>query len=280
MTNIKVNYMNLKLSVLLSIYYKEKAQYLEQSLNSILHQTLLPDEIIIIKDGPLTPELDKIIEEYSQKHSIFKVIPLSVNQGLGKALNEGLKYCSFELIARMDTDDIAKANRFEKQVRIFQHLPDIDVVGSWIDEFESDISNIISTRKLPKNHSKIYKFAKKCNPINHPTVMFKKSAVISAGGYQHFPLFEDYYLWIRMLLNGSNFYNIQESLLFFRTSLNVFKRRGGFKYAINEIKLRREMKRMGFISQMEFIKDLPLRFISRIIPSQIRFILYRKLLRK
>ena len=152
----------------------------------------------------MTDDLNCIVKEYSQKYPILKVISLPVNQGLGKALNEGLKHCSYDLVARMDTDDIAKPDRFEKQIRVFQEHPELDVVGAWIDEFEETTSNIISTRKLPEVHDDICQFAKKRNPENHPVIMFRKQAVLAAGGYQHFPLFEDYYLWIvcyRTVLN-------------------------------------------------------------------------------
>ena len=127
----------------------------------------------------------------------------------------------------MDTDDIAMPERFEKQLAVFKKYPDIDVVGAWINEFEDNVSNIKSVRKLPELPDDIRQFAKRRNPINHPVVMFRKSAVLAAGGYRHFPLFEDYYLWIRMLMNGAKFYNIQESLLYFRFSPEMFKRRGG-----------------------------------------------------
>lgn len=128
-------------------------------------------------------------------------------------MNEGLKHCSYELVARMDTDDVAKSDRFEKQIAIFCAHPELDVVGAWIDEFEGTIGNVISIRKLPEKHEDICQFARKRYPVNHPVVMFRKSAVIAAGGYQHFSSFEDYYLWVRMLLNNARFYNIPESLL-------------------------------------------------------------------
>lgn len=169
------------------------------------------------------------------RYPYLKVLSLVTNRGLGKALNEGLKYCSHELVARMDTDDIAMPERFEKQLAVFKKYPDIDVVGAWINEFEDNVSNIKSVRKLPELPDDIRQFAKRRNPINHPVVMFRKSAVLAAGGYRHFPLFEDYYLWIRMLMNGAKFYNIQESLLYFRFSSEMFKRRGGWKYMINEL---------------------------------------------
>ena len=266
-------------SVLLSVYYKESPLYLQQSIDSIFTQIRQPDEIILVKDGSLTLELDYVIELYMQKYSNFRVVELSVNQGLGQALNEGLKHCSYDIIARMDTDDIAKPDRFEKQLAVFEKYPDIDVVGAWIDEFEDNISNVKSVRKLPEFHDSIRQFAKRRNPMNHPVVMFRKSAVLAAGGYQHLPLFEDYYLWVRMLMNGAKFYNIQECLLFFRFSPEMFKRRGGWKYAVNEFRFLRMMRNMHFISFFEFIQNIFIRFSTRIIPNSLRSFIYKKILR-
>ena len=267
-------------SVLLSVYWKEQPAYLQQSLDSIFTQTLLPDEVVLVKDGPLTDELDQVIEGYCQRYPILKVVPLAQNQGLGKALNEGLKHCSYDLVARMDTDDIAKLNRFEKQVAAFEAHPELDVVGAWIDEFEGDVGHVVSVRKLPERHGVIRKYAQKRCPVNHPVVMFRKSAVLSAGGYQHFPLFEDYYLWVRMLLNGSRFYNIPESLLYFRMSPDMFKRRGGWRYAKDEVRFQYRLLDLKFIGVIQFCENVCVRFTVRILPNSFRSFFYKKILRK
>ncbi|HIT89751.1 MAG TPA: glycosyltransferase [Candidatus Merdenecus merdavium] len=271
--------MQLKFSVLLSVYYKEQPDFLFQSLNSIFSQTLLPNEVVLVKDGSLFNELESVIDTYQKKYSNLKIISLSTNQGLGKALNEGLKYCSYDLVARMDTDDIAKSNRFEKQIKVFKEYPEMDICSSWIEEFEGVNDNVLSTRKLPEYHHAIIEYAKKRCPINHPVVMFRKSAVLKAGGYKHFPLFEDYYLWIRMLMNGAKFYNIQESLLYFRFSPEMFKRRGGWKYAMDELRFQRMMKQEHFISTFEFLRNVAIRFSTRIIPNSWRTLIYKKMLR-
>lgn len=267
-------------SVLLSVYYNENPNYFRQSLDSLFNQTLRPSEIVLVKDGKLTLELDKIITEYIAKYDELIVVSLEQNGGLGRALNEGLKYCSHEIVARMDTDDIAKPNRFEEQIAVFDAHPEIDVVGAWMDEFEGDVSNIVSTRKLPELHQDIHQYARSRCPMNHPVVMFKKYAVAAVGGYKHFPLFEDYYLWVRMLQNGAKFYNIQESLLYFRFSSDMFKRRGGWKYAIDELHFQRQIRGMEFISFSQYMKNISLRFITRVLPNTLRTELYKKLLRK
>lgn len=266
-------------SVLLSIYKREKITYLRQSLDSIFIQTLLPNEVVLVKDGPLSDEVNQVIAEYQQKYATLKVVSLQKNQGLGRALNEGLKYCSYDLIARMDTDDIARPNRFEKQVEVFSKYSEVDICSSWIEEFEGTKDNVLSIRKLPHHHHALIEYAKKRCPINHPVVMFRKSAVLKAGGYKHFPLFEDYYLWIRMLMNGANFYNIQESLLYFRFSPEMFKRRGGWKYAVDELRFQRMMRQERFISTFEFIRNVSIRFSIRIIPNSWRTFIYKKILR-
>lgn len=266
-------------SVLISLYHKEDPVCFLQSLESVFKQTVSPAEIILVEDGPLTEELYRIVVKYTEKYPILKVIPLLSNQGLGKALNEGLKHCSYNLVARMDTDDIAKPDRFEKQLEIFQKYPEIDLVGAWIDEFEGGVSNVLSVRKVPEKHEGILKFAKERNPVNHPVVMFRKSAVLKAGGYKHFPLFEDYYLWVRMLMNGAKFYNIQESLLYFRFSPDMFKRRGGWSYAISELRLEFLFYQIGFINIFFLLKNVFVRFLSRIIPNNLRSFLYKKIIR-
>lgn len=269
----------MKYSVLLSVYYKENPIYLQESIGSLINQSLAPDEIIIVEDGPLTSELYAILDDFEQENPTIKRISLPENGGLGKALNEGLKYCSYPLVARMDTDDIAKPDRFEKQMAVFEKYPQVEVVSSWIDEFIDSPNNIVSTRKLPEFPYQIFKFGKKRCPINHPAVMFKKDAILFAGGYQHFPLFEDYYLWVRMLMNGAKFYNVQESLLLFRTSKDMYKRRGGLRHALEEIRFQREIWKMGYISPMLFIFNIAIRFFTRILPNNLRTLIYSKLLR-
>lgn len=265
-------------TVLLSVYKKESPNYLKSCLDSLLNQTLPPDEIILVKDGPLTLNIDKIITEYQSICPTLKIISLPQNQGLGKALNEGLKHCTYNIVARMDTDDIALPDRFEKQVDFMENHPEIDACSAWIDEFIDSPNNIISRRTLPETPEELYKFGKSRNPLNHPAVMFRKSAVIKAGGYQHFPLFEDYYLWVRMIMNGSKLYNLQEPLLYFRSSTEMYKRRGGLKYALTEIKFQILLHKIGYISFYQMLKNCCTRFIARIIPNQLRGFLYKRIL--
>lgn len=269
----------MKFSVLMSLYAKERPKYLHQSLDSVFDQSTIPNEVILVEDGPLTQELDAIVAEYTAVHEEIKVVQLPVNGGLGNALNEGLKHCSYELVARMDTDDIAAIDRLEKQVSFMSNNPDIDICGSWLQEFEGDISNKKAIKKVPTTHDEILEYAKSRNPLNHPSVMFRKKAVIDAGGYKPFLLFEDYYLWARMMVNGCKFANIPECLVNFRVSPDMYKRRGGFKYAKDSAKFQWTLHKLGIISAASAIKASILRGIIYLLPNHLRALIYSKLLR-
>lgn len=266
-------------SVLMSIYKAEKPSYLTMSLNSVLNQTLQASDIIIVEDGPLTTDLYAILDEFESKNPIIRRLRLSENHGLGYALCEGLKYCRYELVARMDTDDICKPNRFEVQVEFMEKNHEVDVLGTWIDEFFDVKENVVSIRKVPEGSKGLYEFGKKRNPMNHPTVMFRKSSVLKAGSYQTCMLLEDYYLWVKMLKMGMVFYNIQESLLYFRLSHDIYKRRGGLKYAITEVKFQIELHKIGYLTIFETIRNIASRFFVRVMPVCIRRRIYRRLLR-
>lgn len=259
---------------------KESPLFLDQSLGSIFNQTLTADEVILVEDGPLTPELYNVVNKYKSAHNELKLVKLEKNGGLGRALNEGLRHCSYDLVVRADTDDICKPDRFEKQVRFMESHPEVDVCSAAVDEFEDNIDNIKSTRALPCNHDKLYKFGKRRNPINHPVSIFRKSAVEAVGSYQHFYLFEDYYLWARMMVNWAKFHNLQESLLYFRRSPQMIKRRGGWKYAITEIKFQFALHKIGYIGLFTMIENIIIRFGLRIMPNNARGLIYSKLLRK
>ncbi len=265
-------------SVLMSVYRREQSSFFSESLASVFKQTVPPDEVVLVKDGPLTIELEEVIACFVAEHPELKVVPLPVNVGLGRALNEGLKHCSHELVARMDTDDVCKPDRFEKQLQVFEIHPDVDVCSTWIDEFENEITNIRSQRRLPELHTDILRYAKGRCPVNHPTVMYRKSKVLAVGGYQGFP--EDSYLWVKMLLAGSVFYNIQASLLWFRFSPDVLKRRGGWRYAKEDIRAQWSFYKVGFLTLPELLKNVLIRGTVRLMPNGLRVWTYKHLLRR
>jgi glycosyltransferase involved in cell wall biosynthesis len=234
-----------------------------------IEQTIKPDEIILVEDGPLTEELYAIIDIWKNNCGIaLKPIALEKNVGLGDALNIGLQNCSHELVARMDTDDICIKNRFEKQIEVFRKH-NIDICSSWVGEFENDENEMVSYRKVPQEHNEIIRYAKKRNPINHPAVMYKKQAVNKAGGYQKMMWFEDYYLWVRMILSGAKFFNLQEALVNMRAGYGQLERRTGLKYAVSELKLQKIFLNMKFINILNFFINVTIRFITRISPKKV-----------
>ncbi|MDE6537315.1 MAG: glycosyltransferase [Muribaculaceae bacterium] len=266
-------------SVLLSLYIKEHPEYLRQSLDSVFNQTLKPTEVILVLDGPITDELQTVVSEFENRYPQLKVVPLKENQGLGKALNEGLRHCSYELVARMDTDDICYPTRFEEEVKYMDENPDTDICGSWISEFSETTDNILSTRKVPADNQEIAAFIKGRNPFNHPSVMFRKSAVEKAGGYKHFHLLEDWYLWARMFANGAKMHNIQKPLLYFRTSPDMMRRRGGYKYAQSCARLFREFRKLGIINSIDYLKYAGIKYTVALMPNWVRSLIYRTMLR-
>lgn len=268
----------MKLSVLMSVYYKENPDYVATALQSLSNQTLMADEVVIVKDGCLTHELDKVIDKYTDKLNI-RCLVMENNVGLGLALRAGLLYCQHDLVARMDTDDICSPERFEKQVTFLQNNPDIDVLGAWISEFKDDPKNIYAYRKLPLRHKELLNFAKKRNPLNHMTVMYYRQSVINSGNYQSIIGFEDYYLWVRMMVNNLKFANLPEFLVKARAGKKMINRRGGLKYYINEIRLQQNFLNLGFINKIEFVRNICMRSTVFLMPNRVRQLIYKFVLR-
>lgn len=265
----------------MSVYYKEKAEYLKLALASIINQTVKPNEIVLVQDGKLTNELQTVITEYLQKYpDIFKTYALQQNQGLGKALNFGMQKCSNEFIARMDTDDIAEPNRFELQIKEFEQDKELRLCGGPIAEFADNTKEITGYRNVPQNYDEILNFAKKRNPFNHMTVMFKKQAVQSVGGYMDMPYFEDYWLWARMLKAGYKAKNIDQVLVKVRAGQDMIARRGGLNYAKCIIMFEKALHKIGIINFAEMIGYIALRNIVSVIPGSLRLMVYRWKLRK
>lgn len=272
--------MNEKYSVLMSVYEKEKPEYLRQSIESILAQTVAADEFVIVCDGPLNAELDGVISEYvSDYGSFFKIIRQKENRGLGNALNAGLQYCSNNLVARMDSDDISMPDRMERQLAVFAKK-DVDIVSGSVAEFLESTDNVVTRRVLPDNSKEIRKFAKRRNPFNHPAVMYKKESVIKAGGYEDFLLFEDYHLWIRMLCMGCEGYNIPEDILYMRSGTSLYGRRGGISYAKQIIRFRWYMLRCGYVGIGDFIVSSIGHSLIALLPNGVRKMFYERVLRK
>lgn len=264
-------------SVLMSIYCKESPEFFAQALSSIWYeQSIKPSEIVLVKDGPLTFELEAVINKYA-KLLPLKIIALPENKGLGIALSEGLVHCTNDLVARMDGDDIAAPNRFLKQIEYFEQNPEISLLSSNIAEFELTPALIKSIRKVPQTHSEIVRFAKRRNPMNHMAIMFRKSAVLYAGSYQPFHGYEDYYLWVRMFLAGFRAANSNENLVFARIGNNMIARRQGLRFFKEELRLQGEFINIGFINRLEWVQNILLRAFPRLMPIFALKLIYRTL---
>lgn len=265
----------------MSVYVKEKAENLREAMSSIWEQTIPTDDFVLVCDGPLTPELDLVISEMVATHpETLNVVRLKTNSGLGKALNVGINHCKNQLIARMDSDDISRPYRCEMQLKAFCEQSSISICSGIIEEFTISTDVIDTRRILPENQQDIIEFAKKRNPFNHPCVMYKKSDVEAAGGYQDFYLLEDYYLWIRMLQKGFIGYNIQEPLLWMRAGSDMYKRRSGWKYVKSQKALFKYMMESGFISLNQYANSIALRTLSSIFPNRIREIMFKLFVRQ
>lgn len=274
---------NFKFSVLMSVYWKENPSYLKKAIESVVNQELKPNEIVLIKDGPLTEELEKAIDQVDYLGIPLNIIAFEKNMGLGEALRIGVEKCSYNLIARMDTDDISKPDRFRKQIEVLKNNQELDMVGSWTDEFEEIGGEIKvrSMRKTPENEKEILEKLKNANAFNHPTVMYKKSKVLEAGNYsEKYNCLEDYYLWVRMAVKGCKFYNIQESLIYFRITPGTSKRRGGLKMLQGDFGLHSEFLELGFINKTQFIKNMVIWGSYRLMPWKLRELMQKKIMRK
>ena len=270
-----------KYSVLMSVYHKEKPEYLRQSIESIQAQTLPTDDFVLVCDGPLNAGLDSVIYKKQQEMGdILNVVRLEKNGGLGNALNEGIKHCKNELVARMDSDDIAYPDRCEKQIAVFNTYSEVSVCSGVVEEYNTTPEIVDSKRVPPETNAEIIEFAKKRNPFNHPCVMYKKSAVEAVGSYQDFYLLEDYYLWLRMLMAGYKGYNIQKPLLHMRAGSDMYLRRAGWKYAKTQKRLFRFMKDRGFIGNGQYIGSCVVRSGSALAPNWLRKLMFEKVLRK
>ena len=273
---------NSKYTVLMSVYYKEKPEYLSLSIESMLNQTVKPDEFIIVKDGPLTTELDEVINNFVTAYpKTFNIIVNETNLGLGPALAKGIENSKNELIARMDSDDYVVSTRCERHLEKFREDPKLGMVGSYEAEFVDDIDNVISIHRVPSENDEIERFMHRRCSVLHPTVMYKKSAVLKSGNYQSVLLYEDYDLFARMVLEYHiKSYNIPEPLYYIRTSEDFFKRRGGIKYAKTVLKFKWGQYRKGYMSLMDFcISGLGQAFVC-VLPNSLRKSFYMKFLRK
>lgn len=270
-------------SIITSVYKNDKPEFVRTALDSMLiHQSVKPSEIVLVQDGPVPSELCILLNEYENKfQEIIHIIRLEKNGGLGNALRLGVENAKYSIIARMDSDDICRPNRFEKQLAFLESHPDCDIVGGQMTEFIGEPDNIVGMREVPLDNDGIYRYMKSRCALNHVTVMFRKEAVLNAGNYQDWFWNEDYYLWVRMMMNKCVFANIPDVLVNVRSGEGQYARRGGKKYFDSEIGIKKLMLEKGMITRREYLINYVERFIIQLLlPNSVRGWVFRTFARK
>lgn len=275
------------LSVILPIYKQCKTNQFVDALNTIICQTQLPQELLIVADGPIPYELEEEVTncqlEVSRKELPIEVIFLQLENhgGLGMAMQKGVDAVKGDYIARMDADDICLPDRFEKQMKCFEENPELSVVGGQIAEFDGNVTNITGRRVVPLEHEEIVSYMKSRNGMNHVTTIIKKKDLVAAGNYQPFEWFEDYSLWVRMIQHGCRFKNIADDVVYVRAGKAQADRRGGWAYFRKEVSLFKCFLNQGFISRWRFMRNLFQRGVVRVLmTSSVRNLFYKNVLRK
>ena len=274
--------LDFKFSVCMSVYKNDRPEYVDIAIQSIfIKQTVKPNEIVLVVDGPISMELESLIDNYATKYSeIFTIIKLEKNQGLGNALRVAVVKAKYDWVARMDSDDIAAPDRFEKQKSFLQENLDVDIVGGQITEFIDVESNIVGLRNVPLLSADINVYIKARCPFNHMTVMFRKDKILAVGNYIDWHYNEDYFLWIRMFLAGCQFANLPETLVNVRVGKEMYQRRGGWKYFLSEAKLQKYMFDNDIIGIIRFAYNVLGRFVIQVLmPNKLRGFVFQKLFR-
>lgn len=269
-------------SVLMAVYHKEKAEYLQKAIDSMMMQTIPPDEFVLVCDGPLTKPLDAVIDNCCTRYrNRLRVVRLDENMGLGAALNVGVQHCRHELIARMDSDDIAVRDRMEKQLAELRAYPSVSAVGGQIAEFYDDPGRITAYRKVPTGEQEIREFIRYRNPMNHVTVVLRKSHILRVGNYQDVPGFEDYFLWASLIAKGYQMRNIKDVCCIVRANAGMYSRRGGIAYFQNTWRIERFLLDQKIISLWQFCKNVAIRFAGTVLlPPELRRVVFVHFLRK
>lgn len=269
-----------KFSVSMCVYGGDNPECFKIAVNSILNQTRKPDEVVLVVDGPVPHALEGVINDYEQ-NPIFNVIRLSENCGHGEARRVGLNNCSYDLVALMDADDISAPDRFEKQLELFKKDPELTIVGGNITEFVGSPDNIVGARVVASDDEDIKEDMKKRCPMNQMTVMFRKTNVEHAGGYLDWFCDEDYYLWLRLFLDGAKFANLPDYLVNVRVGKEMYQRRGGKKYFLSEAKLQKFMLDNKVIGLGTFLVNVNKRLVVQVLlPNKLRSLVFQKFARK
>lgn len=262
-------------SILMSVYYKENPEYLKQAIESMLNQTVKSNDFVIVCDGPLTDELYSVLDSYEEdSNNCIHRLQLKKNYGLGIALNKGLKICKNEMVARMDSDDIAVTTRIERQLYEFDKNHKLSLCGSYLEEFNEVIGDSRIIKKVPLSNEDIKMYLKKRNPFNHMTVMFKKSVIEDCGSYEDCYLNEDYYLWAKVISKHFQVKNIPEVLVYMRVGNGMYERRGGIKYIKGDLITQKKLYDLNVINISTLFFNILLRSLVRIVPTNLRKYVY------
>jgi glycosyltransferase involved in cell wall biosynthesis len=263
-------------SLLVPVYDGDRPDHIRRAMRSAVDdQTVRPDQVVIVRDGPVPDELARCLDEFQRASPVpVTFVPLRDNRGLGPALDQGLAASWFDVIARMDADDVAMPHRFEVELPL---IADADIVGAGLYEFVEDTNEIVGQRVPPTGATRIRRYARMHDPFNHPTVVYRREAVLAAGGYGDLPLMEDYALFARMLAGGARAVNVAEPLVFYRVGAEAFRRRGGARLLRSELRLQREFLRRGFTSPPEYLRNVLVRGGYRLVPWWLRRAVYRPL---
>ncbi len=260
----------------MSVYKNDDPNHFCEALNSITNQTLPPNQIVLIRDGTVGSELQACLDKVKSENNLVSLFELDENVGLSKALNIGLEYCDYEYIARMDSDDISEKDRFEKQIQFMQKNSDIVLLGSWYIQYDQDMKEVVSDRKVPESHNDIVDFSKTRTPYNHVTAVFKKEQIINIGAYPEDieGRFEDWWLSLRLIKEGYKLHNIPEYLVRVRGGDSFLDRRGGLEYLKSEIHNLKLMVDEDLIDKYSYYKNIILRGVVRLVPPETREKIY------
>ncbi len=272
----------LRFSVITSVYKSDVPEYVRTAFESVFDQTLTPDEVICVADGPITDDLKAVVEDFKVQYpAIMHPVYLEKNGGLGEAMRIASLEAKYDYLARMDSDDICLPDRFEKQMKCFEEDPELSIVGGMITEFDGTPENIIAQRILPLDDAGIKKMMRGRCAVNHVTVIFKKEDLLRSGNYQPFWKQEDHYLWARMMEHGCKFRNIPDIVVNVRSGRDQLARRGGWRFYKSVVRVFWYMYQHKLISFGYFLYICTVRGIVQLVmPNWLRTWVYMKFLRK
>ena len=267
-----------RFSLLMSTYAGDRPDYLRLAFISTVHeQTRRPDEVVLVQDGPVSDEMADAITELKESSPVpVEHVVMAENLGLGPALDAGLAACSHETVARMDADDVSVPERFEKQVPLIED--GADIVGAGLLEFGESTDDVVGRRTPPTDPEEIRRVIGFRDPFNHPTIVYRKSAVFAAGGYQDMALMEDYLLFARMVNGGARPANVADPLVYYRVGAGAYARRGGRELLRSELALQRRFLQLGITTRTQYVRNVTIRGGYRLVPESLRKAAYRRLI--